>query len=395
MDDWFESHPDVRAANTRSLIATLQLRSAKTARKVEWVGEVRRESEFLTDTLRSLIRADKTAKSTLRVMTKVARMGDDFRAAVLQRVQRVAEESAARIQSLYATAQAVMRGNRPTVSVAELPTFVEQWVTDVMAERSVMDYHGLVNQFIAATDVDPAQAEIRAVEAIVRDIRIGFNVPSGVFGEITLYDTVFAEIRSRVFVRDPEGGVNLRAMARDAESVHRSSVLGTTESAIHCLMTEPVPSDQNTIKEFGLVLDGYATNPFADKSLIMAVRDEFRDDYTHITAFNVSYGALADHVWAYIRAHEHRDGLIQRFMEEAIESIGMCATGKMTRLANVLSGFHAAVGILASPMEIFRGRFALLMNRPASERASGAKDLFEEFHIPAEEQEIWMEPLMA
>jgi hypothetical protein len=73
---------------------------------------------------------------------------------------------------------------------------------------------------------------------------------------------------------------------------------------------------------------------------------------------------------------------------------GMCHTGKMTRLVNVLAGFDEAVGDLMPLRELFQNRIALLAERPLAEREPAARDLFREFAIPEAEQAAWLDPLI-
>jgi hypothetical protein len=71
----------------------------------------------------------------------------------------------------------------------------------------------------------------------------------------------------------------------------------------------------------------------------------------------------------------------------------MCSNGKMARLINTLRGFDETLETIA-PREFFQARFAQLMKLPLAERRPAAEDLFKEFEIPADEQPVWLEPLL-
>lgn len=195
----------------------------------------------------------------------------------------------------------------------------------------------------------------------------------------------FDHIETPVFARDPEGGIDLAAFATDSQNVHRSGVISAVEAAIHRLSEIPCPSNQNMLIEIFELLDTSAPE----------LRAVIADDYNLVHAFNYSYAKVLYHVWGIIRSHEHREALVVRFIDEIRDGEDVCHTGKMTRLVNVLAGFHDAVGDLMSPMELFRNRIALLADKPLEERESAAQDLFEEFHIVAEEQASWLEPLLS
>ena len=185
-----------------------------------------------------------------------------------------------------------------------------------------------------------------------------------------------------VFERDPDGGINLRAMAVDTQSVHRSSVVSAVEAAIHRLLARPLAADQRTLDEALAVL------PTPD------LRDELQRDYNLAHGFGLPYAKVLDHVWGTLRAHEHKADITQRFVQELTDGRGMCHTGKLTRLVNVLAGFDDAVGDLMPPAELFQSRFARLADRPLAEREVSARDLFREFAIPEAEQAAWLEPLL-
>ena len=189
---------------------------------------------------------------------------------------------------------------------------------------------------------------------------------------------------------DPVGDVDLRAMAADTQSTHRRGVLSTTEAAIFRICERPIAADQATMAEALAVIARKRPSPGSVKRM----RDELERDYNMVTCFGFTYAKVLDHVWGILRAHEHRATLENRFIQEMLEGRGMCNTGKMTRLINVLAGFDDAVGDLMPPAEVFRNRIALVSKQPMAERESAARALFHEFRIPAEEQDAWLEPLL-
>ena len=185
-----------------------------------------------------------------------------------------------------------------------------------------------------------------------------------------------------VFQRDPAGGIDLRALGNDSQSVHRSGVISAAEAAVHRICARPIAADQSTLKEALPVLP------------TKELRSELQKDYNLVQCFGVPYSKVLDHVWGTLRTHEHRTELERRFTEEMTAAMGMCHAGKMTRLVNVLAGFDDAVGDLMPPMEMFQNRIALLAKRPMAEREPAARDLFREFGIAKAEQSAWLETLI-
>jgi len=78
--------------------------------------------------------------------------------------------------------------------------------------------------------------------------------------------------------------------------------------------------------------------------------------------------------------------------QEIAEGLGQCSNGKMARLVNALQGFDDTLE-LDPPKELFQNQIALLRGTPAEERDAGARALFREYGIPAEEHAAWLEAL--
>ena len=82
-----------------------------------------------------------------------------------------------------------------------------------------------------------------------------------------------------------------------------------------------------------------------------------------------TYAELLECVWAVIEAHEHRNTLRPRLREELEESVGMCFTGRATRLLNALHGVVEGVHIGVSARDAMQARVASILNRLATSRS--------------------------
>jgi LmbE family N-acetylglucosaminyl deacetylase len=202
------------------------------------------------------------------------------------------------------------------------------------------------------------------------------------------------DLRERpvVFRRDPEGSIDLRAFATDAQSVHRSSVQNATHKACLTLLRRPLESGQETLPE--LITD--IENPAKIRISISSHRErivlELTHDYFETEAFSLSYGSVLDRVWAYVRSHVHREALVVRLAQEIAEGVGQCSNGKMARLVNALQGFDDTLE-LDPPKELFQNHIVMLRGQPAAEREAKARALFVEYAIPDAEQGAWLEAL--
>jgi hypothetical protein len=118
---------------------------------------------------------------------------------------------------------------------------------------------------------------------------------------------------------------------------------------------------------------------------------------SRVRNFGISYATLLSQVWAYAVAQptEMRQEIALRLAEEILDGRGMCEQGKMTRLTNVLRGFHPALDdiVVLSVGEQLQNRMAVIGAMPVEERSAAATAVFAELAIPAAEQGAWLEAL--
>ena len=204
-----------------------------------------------------------------------------------------------------------------------------------------------------------------------------------------------ADLRERpvVFRRDPEGGIDIAAFAADHQNVHRSSVQSATHKACLTLMARPLGEGQETLPELVADLENPAKVRYALASHRERVVVELTHDYFETEAFSLSYGAVLDRVWAYIRGHVHRSELFVRLAQEINEGLGQCGNGKMARLVNALQGFDDTLE-MDPPKELFQNSISMLTQIPVEEREARARALFLEYAIPEGEQPAWLEHLL-
>jgi len=182
-----------------------------------------------------------------------------------------------------------------------------------------------------------------------------------------------------IFRKDPEGSIDLRAFANDEESVHRSSTQSMITQSLAIVLTYPV-TNQDTLAEI--------------QDAVSCPWNQLEADYNNLTislyAQTVTYRDVLDHVWAFIKRHEHREDLCRRLGEELTDSVGVCANGRLARLLNTLQGYDLSL----PSAESFQDRFARLRAVAISEQAIQAHALFQEFQIPQEQQGAWLQALV-
>ena len=199
-----------------------------------------------------------------------------------------------------------------------------------------------------------------------------------------------------VFRRDPEGGIDLAALARDEQSIHRSSVQNATQKAVDILIKRPIPAEMEALVEITVAFNDNIVS-LCDHRRERALL-ELTNDYYNTMAFNKQYGDILDRVWAYIRVHAERSELVRRLSQEVIGGIKMCVNGKMAHLVNTLYAYDEEITAVMQnekpPREAFQAKFATLISMPLAERTAAAAAIFNEFHIPEAERGEWLNPLL-
>jgi hypothetical protein len=78
---------------------------------------------------------------------------------------------------------------------------------------------------------------------------------------------------------------------------------------------------------------------------------------------NVTFEELLGATWSVIDAHPFRKTLRERMAEELREAMGMCFTGRMTRIVNALQGLVDGIHITVSPRERLQAAAAQIVSR--------------------------------
>jgi hypothetical protein len=126
--------------------------------------------------------------------------------------------------------------------------------------------------------------------------------------------------------------------------------------------------------------------------------NEFKIDVYNTHDFDIHYSELLRRIWDYACAQpsDIKAAIAIRLAEEIIDGEGMCSQGKMSRLANVLRGFHPgleAIPVL-STQEQLQSRIAVISRLPHAERAAAAAAVFAELHISESVQHEWLMALL-
>ena len=194
----------------------------------------------------------------------------------------------------------------------------------------------------------------------------------------------------------------LGLLARDNQNVHTGVVNRMTEEGIGRLCAVPVPESQDTRRTILHAFTGMAV-PY--ETLMTVWRDI--EHWWAIDRCRVPAHAPPDELYrktlrglvAYIgrvESAETRSELYRRLYQEALESVGMCCDGHMSRLVNVLVGFDDAFQPPVSQGELIQNRIAAiaaLADVSVEERVRQANAFFDEIDYPAADRVAWIDVL--
>ena len=184
----------------------------------------------------------------------------------------------------------------------------------------------------------------------------------------------------------------LADLAKDPQNIHTAEVSSQTEKMTQLLLSEPIPPEQKTLKI--LFMKCMKLCKITTMKKFLMTMDDINSWYEKawcIKENDFLYKRLLDASVAKIETSEHKIALYKRIYEEAVESLGMCCQGHLSRLLNVFVGFDDAFKSPISAREALQDEMATLstMDMSPDEMVVVAKTILQRLAIPTEEWSQW------
>jgi hypothetical protein len=183
----------------------------------------------------------------------------------------------------------------------------------------------------------------------------------------------------------------------DNQNIHLAvTVNEVVKKTIEKVILSPVPADyrwnmQTLSKTPGEIIAECKLSIAAGKLLM----EKYTSDDTIYDMVSGIYGKTLDSVWQYIKNSSDKEVLIKTLKTELEDNIGMCAQGNLTRLCNVLQGYLDDMP-KPSVSEILGDLLPPLMTiMDLTVRREKALQIMRTHNVPDDQQEMWLEPLMA
>jgi hypothetical protein len=216
-----------------------------------------------------------------------------------------------------------------------------------------------------------------------------YEVRKRLYGLIDLWITEEFE-NKKVLKKD-----GLAGLAGDGQNVHTQAVVNQTNDGITIIRKTLIPKGQKTLDE---IFNAWISLFPECIELISPVYEDMQKWGTCRTVIkkgDFEYRKVLRGIWAKIKTYEGdiRLELIKRLWEECYESVGMCAQGHLSRLANVLVGFDETIKPPSSTKQYFQEKIANLSrkNLPTEEKIRLATELMDEVELPQDERTPWLE----
>ena len=130
----------------------------------------------------------------------------------------------------------------------------------------------------------------------------------------------------------------------DKQNVHNTTIQYSFRNSLENILQDKV------LYDFQYIHQHFINNPLLDIKVKNTIL-EYIDDDTRHSIYMINYKQLFCLVYARILTNNHKDDLFKIMNNEIHDGIGLCFTGRITRLLNILSGFYDDIEIQISNSE--------------------------------------------
>ena len=232
------------------------------------------------------------------------------------------------------------------------------------------------------------------IQKVESDIRIGLEYDDFFTEQVGYKLLMYVDEWKRKY---GEPNKEWTEFSNDRQNVHTTVVSQRMNESLEILLATPVPPTQKTIDEI--------TTAFANdiQTNSQALNDVYKDmkQWGQVSEIfqkgDYLYRRTLRGLWAKLKTYKEglRKELLQRLWEECSEAVGLCATGHISRLTNVLVGFDEKFQPQVSIQETFQNSMVAISQSslPLDKKIEQAKKVMEDMNIPIQERQDWLDAL--
>ena len=189
----------------------------------------------------------------------------------------------------------------------------------------------------------------------------------------------------------------LKKFVEDRQNVHTRIISNQTDKSMKIINNTSIPVGQKTIGEIIMAWMDLKIE-WKDIESIYKDMEYWGKESSIYSNDDYLYRKTLRSLWALIKTYkegtEIYNELVKRLYEECKDSVGMCGQGHITRLANVMVGFHEGFLTPKSSKEEFQDNIAEIAsntNISDKEKIEQAIILMNSINMPKEERQVWLD----
>jgi hypothetical protein len=292
---------------------------------------------------------------------------------------------------------------------------VMRWYSDLLEKREditqdmLLDY---IEKFSSLDDYDSAEWQrlIHSIENRMERhvtnfyqelLRVRHDHPDSLEVDIA-WDVPLERVRKRMLEKikswsqDPKYKLReMERLARDSQNIHTGPVNALANQTFAKLSTVKISEEQRTLPA---IYSAWHTLGLPEEVILPVYVDmkKWGNTRSVVKTNDYLYRNTLRSVWAKILTYkgETRYELIKRLWEECYEAKDMCAQGHLSRLANVFVGFDLDMKPPVSRTTFQDSIAAVARSADSlSEKMEKAKALMDEYEIPQDERQPWLDAM--
>jgi len=191
----------------------------------------------------------------------------------------------------------------------------------------------------------------------------------------------------------------LKKFVEDRQNVHTRIISNQTDKSMKIINSTSIPVGQKTIGEIVMAWMDLGIE-WKDIDKIYKDMEYWGKESSIYSNDDYLYRKTLRSLWALIKTYNNNEKvdiyneLVKRLYEECKDSVEMCGQGHITRLANVMVGFHEGFLTPKSTKEEFQDTIAEIaanINISDKEKIDQAIILMNSIKMPEEERQAWLD----
>ncbi len=192
-----------------------------------------------------------------------------------------------------------------------------------------------------------------------------------------------------------------KTTAEQKQNVHTSSIQDSFSKSVENIMNYDKPYNENfrdEIESYYLKINcNIIKIGKSSDQLFLELLNKSCQDQTLSSRAGVTFEKLLERIWTISSNHEDKTTIRSILKQEILDGAGMCFTGRITRLVNVLSGLYDGVQITYNETEQINNAIIAVIRRCEKDHTMNllneAKKTLIELNVPEERHNEWLESL--